>query len=107
MAKDRKFCKNGSIRKVEMVMTDELKPQRTPWQRAAAARYPKMYFLGGDGALECFVILSRCKHQQVRKWRYALRPTEAEAQALLDKWNKDGCVYNTCTGEHSLWRLVP
>ncbi len=80
--------------------------RRSRWQLTAAARYPKMYFLGGNGALECWVVMAKCKHAQTRMWRYALRPTQAEAEALKAKWDKDGCSY-TCTHEHSLWRLVP
>lgn len=81
--------------------------RRSKWQVAAAKKYPRMYFLGGDGGeYECWIVLTKCPHEQVRAWRYVLCPNQSAAEALLAKWNAERCGYK-CQGQaqHSLWRF--
>jgi len=77
------------------------------WQKTAAMRYPKMLYMGGDGdGGECWVVLTKCRHQQTRHWRYWLAPNQDRAEAIKAKLDSDKCTY-TCTSEHSIWRLQP
>jgi hypothetical protein len=82
--------------------------RRTKWQALAARKYSRLYFLGGDGGeYECWVVLTKCPHQQTRHWRYALRSTKAEVEILLTHWHAMGCGSHECRGkaEHLIWRL--
>jgi len=79
---------------------------RTHWQILASKKYPRMFYVNGDGdaiGFECWLVLSKCKHEGTSRWCYALRPTEAEAQSLLEKWNRERCSHY-CEGPamHSL-----
>lgn len=82
--------------------------RRSRWQVQAAKRYPRFLHVGGDGGvLECFVVLTRCPHEQTTCWRYCLRPTKADAELLLASWSIQGCGYK-CQGthEHTIWKLT-
>jgi len=88
-------------------MSNESTNRRSRWQVLAAKRYPRLTYIGGDGGeFECWVVLTKCKHEQTRGWRYSLRANKAEAEALLRHWAKNRCAYQ-CNGvdEHALWKL--
>ena len=81
--------------------------RRSHWQAAAARKYPRLTFLGGDGGPnECWVAMTKCPHEQTPRWRYALAATKADAEALLAQWKNERCSYQ-CNGEqsHTLWRI--
>jgi hypothetical protein len=80
---------------------------RSKWRALAQRKYSRLTFMGGDGGEnECWIVLTKCPHQQTRNWRYALRPSKEDAEALLATWHKGRCSY-TCQGTtaHSLWRI--
>jgi len=82
--------------------------RRSHWQVQAGKKYSRLTYVGGDGGeFECWVVLTKCPHDQTRHWRYALRPTRADAESLLAKWNAEKCGYQ-CKGaaEHQLWKLT-
>jgi hypothetical protein len=81
--------------------------RRSHWQVQAAKRYPRFLHVGGDGEFECWIVLTKCPHQQTRNWRYFLRPTKADAELLLCAWSIEGCGYS-CQGthEHTCWKLT-
>jgi hypothetical protein len=88
-------------------MKNESTNRRSHWQVIAAKRYPRFTYTGGDGGtFECWVVLTKCPHEQTPSWRYSLRPTKADAEVLLARWNKDRCAYQ-CEGaaQHMLWKL--
>jgi hypothetical protein len=87
-------------------MTKQTTPRRSHWQALAHKKYPRMMWLGGDGGFECWVVLTKCPHEQTRYWRYALRPSKAEAEALMAVWDAERCGYQ-CQGiaAHILWRI--
>lgn len=90
-----------------METTTTTRQRRSKWQAVAARKYPRLTFIGGDGGPhECWIVLTKCPHEQTRHWRYALRPTKADAEALLATWAKERCSYQ-CQGSpaHSLWRI--
>lgn len=89
-------------------MSNKTTNRRSHWQVLAAKKYPRFTYVGGDGGeIECWVVLTKCPHEQTRCWRYSLRPTKADAEALLARWNQERCAYR-CNGaaEHSLWRIA-
>ncbi len=66
-----------------------------------------MTYIGGDGGqYECWIVLTKCPHEQTRHWRYALAGTQADAEALMAKWNASRCGYQ-CHGAtaHAIWKL--
>ncbi len=88
-------------------MNNESTNRRSHWQALAARKYPRLTYVGGDGGeFECWIVLTKCPHEQTRSWRYSLRPTKADAEAMLARWAKDRCSYQ-CSGvdEHTLWKL--
>ena len=83
--------------------------RRTKWQALAHRKYPRMIYLGGDGSDSgCYLVLSKCPHQQTRYWRYVLCPDFTSAEATLKRWEVDRCNPR-CIGftEHTLWALRP
>jgi hypothetical protein len=89
-------------------METTTKTRLSHWQVRAAKKYPKLYFCGGDGGeYECFVVLTKCPHEQTRHWRYVLNPTREDAEATLEKWAKERCGYQ-CQGAsaHQMWKLL-
>ncbi len=89
-------------------MAEQTTKRRSKWQALAARKYPRLTYVGGDGGdFECWVILTKCPHEQTRCWRYSLRPCKAEAELLRAHWDKERCAYR-CNGaaEHSLWLLI-
>jgi hypothetical protein len=89
-------------------MIEKSKPKRrSHWQVAAGRQYPRLTFIGGDGgSYECYVVMTKCPHQQTKHWRYVLVPTRADAVALMATWDKERCSYD-CQGslQHKMWRL--
>lgn len=89
-------------------MTEQTRTRRSKWQIQAAKKYPRLTYIGGDGGgYECWVVLTKCPHDQTRHWRYALCPGQTEAEALLETWAKSRCSYS-CQGkaQHQLWKLL-
>jgi hypothetical protein len=89
-------------------MAEQTTKRRSKWQALAARKYSRMTYIGGDGGqFEAWVVLTKCPHEQTRCWRYSLRPTKADAEALLARWNTERCAYH-CKGtaEHTLWKLA-
>jgi hypothetical protein len=89
-------------------MTDEKPTRRTHWQAIANRKYGRLTFLGGDGSeYECWVVMTKCPHQQTRHWRYRLAGSQAEAEVIIARWTANRCESYTCAGQaqHSLWRL--
>lgn len=89
-------------------MAEQTTKRRSKWQALAACKYPRMTYVGGDGGvLECFIVLTRCPHEQTRNWRYSLRPTKADAELLLARWSIEGCGYQ-CQGaaQHTIWKIA-
>lgn len=80
---------------------------RSKWQVQATKRYPRFLHVGGDGLHECWVVLTKCPHEQTTCWRYCLRPSKDEAELLLARWSIEGCGYQ-CKGaaEHTVWKLA-
>jgi len=81
--------------------------KRTKWQALAHKKYPKLYFVGGDGGVvDCYLVLSKCPHQQIKRWFYVLTDTREKAEQILQRWDKQRCNH-LCAGAgwHSLWRL--
>lgn len=89
-------------------MSNEVKPtRRSRWQVLAAKKYPRMLRVAGDGGTNgCYLVLTKCKHEQTHHWRYILCPDFATANATIDRWNKERCSYQ-CQGHtnHVMWEL--
>jgi hypothetical protein len=75
--------------------------KRTNYRALAARKYPRFYFVGGDGE---WIVLTKCYHDQVKQWRYALQPTQEAAEALMTKWTAERCG-RLCKGDHTIWRI--
>jgi hypothetical protein len=91
----------------QMPNDTQTRKRRTHWQVIAGRKYPRLTFLGGDGgATECWVVLTKCPHDQTRHWRYALTASKVEAEAWLAEWKQSRCGYQ-CQGDqlHTLWRI--
>lgn len=88
-------------------MDNEKPKRRTRWQAIAHRRYPKLVFMGGDGENGiCWVVMAKCPHAEVKRWRYRLAPGYGDAEAILAHWRTDGCGGTHCNpGDHSLWRI--
>ncbi|MGB0076461.1 MAG: hypothetical protein WBP87_02800 [Candidatus Sulfotelmatobacter sp.] len=87
-------------------MAETISTRRSKWQPLAAKKYPRLHFLGGDGSdSECWVVLTKCPHQQTPRWRYMLAASREAAEAILAGWTIR-CAY-TCEGSqnHSLWKM--
>jgi hypothetical protein len=89
-------------------MSNEQKPKRrSRWQVLAAKKYPRMLRVDGDGGPSvCYVVMSKCKHEQTKCWRYILCPDFESANAAIERWNKERCSYQ-CQGHsnHVMWAL--
>jgi len=89
-------------------MPETTKVRRTHWQAVANRRYPRMQYIGGDGAPgECWIVLCQCKRSGTHAWCYVLRPTYDAANTTLEAWNKTGCGSDQCGGstKHKLWKV--
>jgi hypothetical protein len=90
-------------------MEDSKTKRRTRWQAAAHRRYPKLCYLGGDGdtiGWEAWVVMAKCERAGTRHWAYRLAANQSEAEAILTRWQADGCGGYQCNpGDHNYWRI--
>lgn len=87
--------------------TPSRRRRRTRWQLTAARRYKNFYFLGGDGGpIECWVVVTRCKSQQVKGWRYCLRASRDEAAVTKARCDEGCCTLCEGPDQHIFWKLL-
>jgi hypothetical protein len=88
--------------------TASTKVKRSKWQALAHRKYPKFYFVGGDGGQDCWLALSTCPHQQIKRWFYVLADSQEKAEQFVLKWDAQMCN-PLCQGRggHKVWRLRP